>query len=152
LKTFEVFYEAEFPNVYRAAFLMTRSRDTAFDATQGAFERAYVRWRRLRKEPWAGGWVMTTALNLCRKLDPPSAELSVDRPVEHPDPGHTRVDVSRSLQALPPRQRDAVALFYLADLPVPQIAGAMGITEGAVKAHLAKARANLRQLLEVRHV
>jgi DNA-directed RNA polymerase specialized sigma24 family protein len=43
-----------------------------------------------------------------------------------------------------------MVLYYLGDLPIPVVADLMGITEGAVKAHLAQARAALRPMLEVR--
>ena len=47
------------------------------------------------------------------------------------------------LQQLPERQRTAVALFYLDDLSVEQVADAMRISAGAVKFHLNKGRENL---------
>ena len=62
---FDEFCEAEYGGVYRAAFAFTGDREAALDATQEAFSRAFARWNRLSREQWAGGWVMTTALNLC---------------------------------------------------------------------------------------
>lgn len=148
---FEDFFRSEFPTIFRAVALFTGSREAAEDISQEAFARAYSRWWRLHDRPWAGGWVMTTAINLCKKEHKRSAT--------HPRVGsqheqlgsESTVDVSRAVQALPPRQRTAVALFYLADLPLPQIAHLMQISEGSVKAHLAQARKNLRVLLEVLH-
>lgn len=63
---FDEFCEAEYASVYRAAFAFTGDREVALDATQEAFSRAFARWNRLSRAQWAGGWVMTTALNLCR--------------------------------------------------------------------------------------
>ncbi|MGI8940899.1 MAG: sigma factor [Actinomycetota bacterium] len=63
---FDGFCKSEYASVYRAAFAFTGDKDAALDATQEAFSRAFARWARLSREPWAGGWVMTTALNLCR--------------------------------------------------------------------------------------
>jgi DNA-directed RNA polymerase specialized sigma24 family protein len=63
---FDGFCKSEYASVYRAAFAFTGDKDSALDATQEAFSRAFARWARLSREPWAGGWVMTTALNLCR--------------------------------------------------------------------------------------
>jgi RNA polymerase sigma-70 factor, ECF subfamily len=51
-------------------------------------------------------------------------------------------------RALPRRQREAVTLHYLVDLPVAQVARLMGCREGTVKAHLAHARKALRAQLE----
>lgn len=152
---FETFYRNQYPQVYRAAYLATSDPDAAFDATQEAFKRAYARWRRLRRHEWAGGWVMTTTLNLCKRTGRNSSrevasDVTYDRPT--PGPGPDRVDVTAALSTLPARQRTATILFYIGDLPLPAIAHLMGVSEGTVKAHLAQARASLRQALEVRDV
>ena len=59
-----------------------------------------------------------------------------------------RVDIEQAVRRLPPRQRQVVALHYLADLPVTEVASLLHISEGAVKAQLFDARRNLRQALE----
>src|SRR5918994_7541042 len=66
-RDFEDFCRAEYGSVYRASFAFSGSRDIALDCTQEAFSRAFARWRRLSKHEWAGGWVMTTALNLAKR-------------------------------------------------------------------------------------
>ena len=152
---FETFYRNQYPQVYRAAYLATSDREAAFDATQEAFKRAYARWRRLQRHDWAGGWVMTTTLNLCKRSGRDSNRevadgFEVGRST--PGPGPDRVDVATALSTLPARQRTATILFYIGDLPLPAIAHLMGVSEGTVKAHLAQARASLRQALEVRDV
>lgn len=155
--SFEAFYRREFSQVYRASRLLMSDDEAAMDATQEAFQRAYARWRRLSRYPWAGGWVMTTALNVCRRQlrrNSPAAateDLSKERPGPNRDLT-LRVDVSTALRNLPPRQREAVVLFYVGDLPLGAIADLMAISEGAVKAHLAQGRKALRGLLEVKHV
>lgn len=144
---FETFYAAEFQRVFKAIYLTNGSRDTAQDVTQEAFKLAFVRWRRLRDKPWAGGWVMTTALNLLRKewARPQVSELHPESlpPVfdgsEHP--------LIESLRALPHRQRTAALLYYLADMPVHEIAQVMDVADGTVKALLSQARDNLRESL-----
>lgn len=149
---FEDFFRREYGSVYRAAYLGTGSPEAAQDVTQEAFARAYARWRRLRDQPWAGGWVMTTALNLCKK-HARSSEVAVPTPDQHVTPAHdARLDLAGKLRQLPLRQRTAVVLFYLGDLPVAQIAHLMKISEGTVKAHLAQAREALRKSLEVADV
>lgn len=125
----------------------------ASDATQEAFGRAYARWSRLSKHPWAGGWVTTTALNLCRKelrrraRTAPrlasEAETGRDVPQE--------LDVVVALGRLPFRQREAVVLFYWNDLPVAAVADLMNISESAVRSHLTHARTALKKTLEVNH-
>lgn len=154
---FEDFYRELFPQIYRATYLATRSRDMAMDTTQEAFKRALVRWKRLRKQPWSGGWVMATALNLCKRrakqaarhvpLTGDSHHLSVLVPS-----ADDRLALLSALQELPFRQRQATILYYLDDLPLEIVAQFMGLSEGGVKSHLAHARKRLRKVLEVRDV
>src|SRR4051794_20977032 len=59
-----------------------------------------------------------------------------------------RVGVEQAVRRLPARQRQVVVLYYLADLALADVATLLKISQGAVKAQLFDARANLRQLLE----
>ncbi|HEY7280134.1 MAG TPA: sigma-70 family RNA polymerase sigma factor [Actinomycetota bacterium] len=145
---FRELYEREHPTVLRACFLLARDRAAAEDATQEAFARALERWDRLRGEEWTGGWVMRTALNVVKRSrgrnrgsadpvpDPAAAEVDVA----------ARTDLWTAVGRLPRRQREATVLHYALDLPVAQVAAAMGCSEGAVKSHLFKARAVLARL------
>jgi RNA polymerase sigma-70 factor, ECF subfamily len=149
--TFEDFYAAEFDRVLNSAFAFSGDRDAAMDATQEAFARAFARWRRLNRKEWAGGWVTTTALNVLRRRFRDVARsrvLAEERTSHYP---HERVDLLRALRDLPLRQREAAVLFYVADLPLHAVAEAMGVSDGAVKSHLARAREGLRASLEERH-
>ncbi len=148
---FEDFYAAEFDRVLNSAFAFSGDRDAATDATQEAFARAFARWRRLSRQEWAGGWVTTTALNVLRHRyrDTARSQVPVDERPSHD--AHGRVDLLRALRALPIRQREAAVLFYVADLPLHAVAETMGISDGAVKSHLARAREGLRVKMEERH-
>jgi RNA polymerase sigma-70 factor (ECF subfamily) len=143
---FRELYEREFAAVYRAAYALSGDRSLAEDAAQEAFARALARWRRLGREPWAGGWVMTTALNVARRQmrrRPPvvARERAANRDAE------ALLDLRRAIEDLPARQQSAVVLHYLIGLPVVEVATAMGCREGTVKAHLARARASLERRL-----
>lgn len=52
-----------------------------------------------------------------------------------------------ALRSLPDRQAQAVALHYLEDLPVSEIARVLDIAEGTVKVHLHRGRLALAELL-----
>ena len=145
---FEALYEREFASVFRAALLLCGDRSAAEDATQEAFARALVRWRRLEGQPWAAGWVMTTAMNLARRAmrrRPTSVE---DRRTPHAD-HDASMDLRHALGRLPARQQEAVALHYLLDLSVADTAAAMSVAEGTVKTHLARAREALIEPLSI---
>lgn len=146
---FEAFYIKEYQKVFRSAFLLCGDLELSQDATQEAFSRALARWKRLQKEPWSGGWVATTALNYCRK------QLRLSKRTHQSDPiasGRdfevTTFDLKAAIETLPYRGRQATILYYLCDLPVVEVALLMGVSEGAVKAHLSRARSTLLQVLE----
>jgi RNA polymerase sigma-70 factor, ECF subfamily len=153
LSSFEDFYASNFDSVYRAVFVATGDEDGSLEATQEAFKRAFVRWRRLSQHDWAGGWTMTTALNVYRRSHRRRdfSVYEVNREQEPIDPT-SRLDVVDALRTLPPRQQTATVLYYLGDIPVAAIADLMNVAEGTVKAHLAQARTSLRHLLEVSDV
>jgi RNA polymerase sigma-70 factor (ECF subfamily) len=150
-RDFEDFCRAEYGSVYRACFAFSGSRDMALDCTQEAFSRAFARWRRLSKHEWAGGWVMTTALNLAKralraKPIPQSPPTVAGEPLDL----DLQMDVIEALRSLSLRQRQAVVLHYLADLPVGAVAELMNASEGSVKTHPSRARRTLGTILIAR--
>jgi RNA polymerase sigma-70 factor (ECF subfamily) len=144
---FRELYEREFPAVFRAVFLLCGDRQLAEDAAQEAFARALARWRRLRDQPWAAGWVTTTAFNVARRQLRKRPTMSVGPDAGQESPHDERLDLHAAIRALPTRQQEAVALHYLLDLPVAQTAAAMGCDEGTVKSHLHRARSALNRAL-----
>ncbi len=142
--TFEGFFVAQYPLVYRAALAFCGDRELAADATQEAFVRAYERWNRLGKEPWAGGWTITTALNLCKRTGRKAVRRrAVEMAAPSPNAVSEREDwypVHQALVRLPSRQRQVIVLHYFCDFSVAEVAELTHIREGTVKAHLFRAR------------
>lgn len=56
-------------------------------------------------------------------------------------------EVAAAVRALSMRQRAVVVLTYWSDLDPATVAARLGISEGAVRRHLARARARLREVL-----
>jgi RNA polymerase sigma-70 factor (ECF subfamily) len=136
------------PGLVRLCYLATLDREAAADAAQEALARAWRDWDRISgagSDP--GAWTRTVALNLCRsrwrslarhaRLTPRTWTVA-SRLDDLPD-----VDLRRALRRLPVRQREAVVLHYWADLDVAGCAAAMGVSTGAVKRHLSRARERL---------
>lgn len=152
---FETFYAGTYERVFATTLLACGSRDLAADATQEAFKRAYARWTRLSREVWVAGWVITTALNYCKKhgrMVRAERELAEDPAIAPPESYLLRardLDLLGSIQKLPFRQRQALVLFYLEDIPLSKVADLMNLSEGTVKAHLAQARQKLRDSREI---
>ncbi len=146
---FDEFYESHFDNVARALTLAGGDRDLAHDAAQEAFARALRHWRKVREMDRPDGWVYVVAMNHMRDHWRRSARRR--RQASEPDMSPTtrarsrpRVSVRDAIATLPPRQREAVVLRYLADLPLADVAEAMGCAIGTVKATLHQAMASMR--------
>ncbi|MBL0027821.1 MAG: sigma-70 family RNA polymerase sigma factor [Rhodanobacteraceae bacterium] len=78
-------------------------------------------------------------------------ESSLDVPVSEDDAGEIAAEISNVLEAiaiLPPLQRATLALFYIEDLSVAEIAIATDVPPGTVKTRLMHARRKVRALLE----
>lgn len=143
---FEVFYRAESGSLLRLCFLSTLNREAAADATQEAMARAWKHWADISaSNPRA--WVRTVALNLCRSRWRQIARETRLLPRMYTlDEGPTMFpnhDLYAALRRLSPRQREAIALYYFADLPIADCARTMSLSVGAVKSHLARGRERL---------
>jgi RNA polymerase sigma-70 factor, ECF subfamily len=145
---FAELYKAEHDRVFQVAYALSGDAATAEDATQEAFVRALERWDRLRDQPWAAGWVTTTAVNLARRMLRRRRWMFRVGSSAIDPAADGALDLWRAVKRLPRRQQQAVTLYYVLDLPVAQVATVMGCREGTVKAHLARAREELRTWLE----
>jgi RNA polymerase sigma-70 factor (ECF subfamily) len=147
---FEEFYVKEYPRVLASLTLVAGSLEWARDATDEAFARALDRWDRVHDMASPGGWVYRVGLNLVRRR---LRRAALERRVLHrhtpelPVPEPVATDVWNAVKSLPDRQRLAVVLRYVADLPETEVATVMGVARGTVSAALTAARARLQTLL-----
>lgn len=147
MRDFEHWYATARDPVFRAIVAVTRDSADAADLTAEAFVRAYERWNTLSHHDNPTAWVMRVAVNLhvsaWRRLRRRASArpVAVVAPPEPPFDEHLRLCVL----ALPHRQRQVVALRILVDLSTAETADALGLSEGAVKAHLHRALTSLRQ-------
>jgi RNA polymerase sigma-70 factor (ECF subfamily) len=140
---FSAWYETEHPRVLGVLCALSGQLDVAREATDEAFVRAFARWGRVRKMSSPGGWTYRVALNeLRRSLRHRARARSgpVDRPAAVPA---TDPDLWDLVRRLPERQRLAVVLRYVADLPERAIADVMGVTRSTVASTLTQARDRL---------
>lgn len=81
-----------------------------------------------------------------------AASLGADRvaATTADDPGPAGGTLAEALARLSARQRAVVHLTYWEDLTPVDVAARLGISEGSVRRHLARARANLRRHLDGR--
>jgi RNA polymerase sigma factor (sigma-70 family) len=155
--SFEHFYLQEYSRVVELAYALSGSRAGAEDIAQDAFLRAYRDWERVGSYEHQAAWVRRVAANLAtsglrRRLVEARAlaRLAAGRREPELDPlPADNADFWRAVRTLPQRQAQAVALYYLEDLSILQIASVLDCAEGTVKAHLAKARQTLARRLHL---
>jgi RNA polymerase sigma factor (sigma-70 family) len=142
---------------YRRALMRYVSRllppERAEDVVQQSFVKAYEAMHRdsaeLNLRPWLYRIAHNGALNALRDRALGHAELDerIDG-VERPDQALERATGLRELvvavQALPDRQRSAILLRELEGRSYEEIAAALGVTDGAVRQLLNRARNSLR--------
>jgi RNA polymerase sigma factor (sigma-70 family) len=140
-------FEELYRVAYRAAYGVLGNRAEAEDCAQEASARALVRWRRVHD--YAPAWVARVSVNLA--LDRTRATQRANRlrrgpavDVDRFELAARRRDLATALIALPKRQREAVVLRYLVDLPEADTADAMGCTVGTVKSTVARALDRMR--------
>jgi RNA polymerase sigma-70 factor (sigma-E family) len=151
---FEHFYLEEFPAVVALAYALSGSRAGAEDIAQEAFLRAYRDWDRIGSYEHRVAWVRRVAANLAtsglrRRVVEARALIRLAgrwEPAVDPMPAEN-AEFWAAVRALPSRQAQAVALYYLEDRSIQQTAAVLGCAEGTVKAHLAKARRALARRL-----
>lgn len=154
------------PLLLAVALRTTGSRPDAEDLAAEALLRAY---RALREYDAARiealelrGWLLTVLLNVRRNDARAAARRPRTGDGEPPDraaPGPTVEDratqaadpaLAAALATLPPVQRTAVVLRHVADLPVAEVAAALGCAEGTAKSHVSRGLARLRRALSSR--
>ncbi len=142
------FYDATFDEAYRyAARLCGTDRTAAEDLVQDAFTSVLQRYRADGIRVLTVEYVITAIRN--RFLDRARSAQREERRLRlvH-SVDSVRQDESTmpsQLASLPERDRTALVLRYVDDLPVPDVAAAMGLSVHATESLLVRARARLRE-------
>lgn len=159
--------EAEFEELYRhgalgvihTVYAATGDLTLAQDSTQEAFSRAWARWGTVGEYDDPLAWVRTVARRLAisswrKRTNQERAHVRHGAPASTGPPTEDRVAVLAALKTLPTPVREALALHYIADLSIDQIAHETNTPAGTVKARLHRGRGQLALALrseESRH-
>lgn len=153
LVSFDAFYGATRRRMVAYAFALTGDAGEAQDAAQEAYARAWEHWRTVRglddREAWVRTVVWRIAANRWRHLAAGArAIVRLGPPVtSSTDPSWERVSLVAALQQLPDAQRRAIALRYLYDLTVAEVAAETNVPVGTVKSRLSRGLDALSELL-----
>jgi RNA polymerase sigma factor (sigma-70 family) len=138
--TFETAFQDLYPRALRLARRIA-GPTAAEDVAAEALARAYGHWSRIgASEAYRTGWVLRVTTNLAidtlRGREHPSERVEPEGAEDPQDALTLRVALVEALRALPQRQREAVALRYLAGLSQADVAATLGISPGSVAQHV----------------
>lgn len=148
-------YRAEFA---RYAAAVCRDPDTAADAMQEAFIRAFDALATCREPERFKAWFFRILTNQCHnartrsrphlrldRVGPVAAEVGLRDPAEGAE---IREAIEAALDSLTREQREAFVLKHVEGRSYAEIATLVGTTEDALKMRVHRARDALRRLLE----
>ena len=152
-------YEKTYNGVFYTIKSMIRDEDTVLDLLQDTYVKAFTHLDRFQGDTKFSPWVRQIAANTARdylKKKKPllftdmAAGEEPDSPVEErfedqdagnlPDEVLDRAEITRLIReiidALPEDQRAVIGMYYYQEMPVKDIAAALGASESAVKSRL----------------
>ena len=154
---FEIFYRREFSNLAVLAGTIVADRSIGEDIAQEALAKAHGDWAKVSVLDKPGAWARRVTINLAigrkrRSASEARALFRLGKPAE--EAAQTRRGdpaIWAAVDQLPPRQRAVVALHYLEDRSVAEIAEIPEISVSAATSNLHKARTNLAAPLGESH-
>lgn len=152
---FDSFYQAEYRSVVGLGYVLAGSQTLAEDLAQEAFIEAHRRWNDISQYDNPAAWVRRVMINRSRsKLRRMVVEakaitkIGSRRMAEAEEIPERSDEVWAKVRALPARQAQAVALRYLDDLGIAEIAEILDCGTETVKTHLKRGRATLARELK----
>ena len=149
---------ARIPALRRLAYVLAGDEHRADDLVQQTITTLYVKWRRAQAADHLDAYVRTMLVRTFvneRRLAWARVRLFHELPEPPPveDGGiEDRQVVRAALSQVPRRQRAVLVLRFFYDLPVDEVAGALGCSAGTVKSQTARGLATLRRLLGEREL
>jgi RNA polymerase sigma factor (sigma-70 family) len=154
---FDAFYRREVLTLAALATSLVGDPQRGSELAQEAMLRVYRAWTKVSGLDRPGAWARRVTINLA--IDAGRRRRREDRALMHLGPGVEATTDSEiedrfwaEVRSLPERQRVAVALRYVDDLSVEEIAAVMAISEGTVKSSLFAARRTLASRLNAEEV
>lgn len=155
---FEELYRAEVGRIYAVCVRMTGDRDRAEVLTQDAFVQAWRSIAQFRGESAFSTWLFRIAVNVVRMAHRTDARrtgrVASEDALENASapatwPRHDdAIDLEDAIAELSPQARSVLVLFDVEGYSHDEIAEMLDIAPGTSKAHLHRARKQLREMLD----
>jgi RNA polymerase sigma-70 factor (ECF subfamily) len=155
IESFSAFYEAEYRGMVRLAVALVGRWDVAEELVQDAFVTLHGRWDQVSRYESPRGWLRRVVLNRSVSVLRRRAvevrllgRLSRIREGRAESP-QVEGEIWREVAALPKRQAQVIALMFVDDLSVNEIASVLECEENTVRTHLRRARQTLATRLSL---
>jgi RNA polymerase sigma-70 factor (ECF subfamily) len=141
----------------RVAFVIAGDWDTATEAVQEAWVKAWERLRTLRDQDRVEAWLVSIAANETRRLLSRGRRRTVvevsagsEGVGRGDDPGDLvdLVDLERALRTLRPDERTLIAMRFVAGLDSTEIGSVTGMSASGVRSRLTRLLERLRMELD----
>jgi RNA polymerase sigma-70 factor (ECF subfamily) len=156
-----VLFDRYWTFAWRAAYAVTADRALADDAAQEAIERAFGSLHRFDETRPFGPWLKRIVVNRAidhlrrRRLEVVHDEETTFHAWSLGDTADEELRlwaVGDAVASLGAAKRVVIVLHYWLDLPLEEIAGVLGLPVGTVASRLARAKDELRTVLEEQRV
>ena len=139
--------------LFRTALAILGDVPEAEDAVQDTFLRALRAWPGFRGDCAVETWLVRIAINVCKRqlrspwrlLRAPQESLDSLR-MEGPEPPDDTL--VRAIQALPPKYREVIILYYYQEWKAWEIAQRLHVPVSTVTVRLSRARGLLKERLK----
>jgi RNA polymerase sigma-70 factor (ECF subfamily) len=146
---FRHLFAQEYRSVVCAVNVVMQDMARAEEVTQEAFVRLLEHWDKVSRYDRPGAWLRKVAIRLATRAarresrvvpaDVAWAGTTDDAPLD--------LDLMAAIRELPPKQRAVIALHYMEDRSVGEVAHLLGCAPATVSVHLHRARKRLAELL-----
>ena len=157
----ERFVAENLRRIFRQIYHMVGNVHDAQDLTQEAFIKALQRQEQLKDELKAAHWLSKIATNtaldflrrhgrvqFCDMAEAP--ERHTESPEDNVLRSEKRAWLAAGLERLTPRERAALVLRDMEDLPAEEVAARLDCSKATVRSHIANARTKLKKFAEKR--
>ena len=135
--------------LYRAALAILGDAHEAEDAVQDAFLRCLEKGPEFESPAHEKAWLLRVTVNGCKsRLRSPWRRRTAPLLDTYPAADREERALLEAVQALPPKDRAVIHLYYYEGYQTAEIAAMTGQREGTVRSRLSRARDKLRRLLK----
>ena len=138
----------------RMCCLCLRDRNSAEDAVQETFIKAYRSIDTFRARSTERTWLMSIAINTCRDMNKSAWFRHTERRITPeemtipvPPQDEESLALAEAIRRLPARLRDVILLYYYQDMTIQEVAEALHAAPSTIAKRLSQARSRLHDLL-----